>query len=111
MDLDHVCHSGGPCVAVGKDCPHRRCVNPAHLQPISPAEHGSINKPGARGSARTARQRAKTHCPRQHEYTTENTYVDKRGGRNCRTCAREKARLASREAYQRQYYLKTKSKT
>ncbi|AEL98055.1 hypothetical protein EUREKA_37 [Mycobacterium phage Eureka] len=27
----------------------------------------------------------KTHCPRRHEYTPENTYRGK-GGRRCRTC-------------------------
>lgn len=33
----------------------------------------------------------KTHCPRGHEYTEENTYHRRDGktGRNCRACARE----------------------
>jgi hypothetical protein len=33
----------------------------------------------------------KTHCPRNHEYTEENTYVHN-GRRNCRTCQRERQR-------------------
>lgn len=36
----------------------------------------------------------KTHCPRGHEYTPENTYIqtgpNRRPGRACRTCVREK---------------------
>lgn len=28
----------------------------------------------------------KTHCVRDHEFTVENTYVDPRGRRRCRTC-------------------------
>lgn len=38
----------------------------------------------------------KTHCPHGHEYTSENTYLDTRGHRCCRTCqaiARKKLTL------------------
>ena len=28
----------------------------------------------------------KTHCPRGHEYTEENTYVQPKGGRVCKIC-------------------------
>ena len=31
----------------------------------------------------------KTHCPQGHEYTEENTYVDGRGWRACRTCQKQ----------------------
>ena len=31
----------------------------------------------------------KTHCPHDHEYTTENTYINNRGARECRTCRRK----------------------
>jgi hypothetical protein len=33
----------------------------------------------------------KTHCPRGHEYTPENSRIDTLGYRACRACAREKA--------------------
>ena len=36
----------------------------------------------------------KTHCPQNHPYDEENTYVDRRGARHCRTCRRE--RMAAR---------------
>lgn len=32
---------------------------------------------------------SKACCPAGHEYGARNTYVDPRGGRNCRTCRRE----------------------
>ena len=31
----------------------------------------------------------KTHCKRGHEFTEENTRIDDRGNRNCRTCTAE----------------------
>ena len=40
---------------------------------------------------------AKTHCPRDHEYTKENTYIGRNGGRFCRQCARiAKARFIAK---------------
>jgi hypothetical protein len=35
-----------------------------------------------------ALNRAKTNCPSGHEYSTENTYVNRKGSRVCRVCAR-----------------------
>lgn len=47
-------------------------------------------------------QAAKTHCPRGHPYSPENTavYVDPRGkrGRTCLTCRRERDRARQRSA-------------
>lgn len=36
--LDHTCHKPTRC-AGGVDCPHRRCVNPAHLEPVTNEEN------------------------------------------------------------------------
>lgn len=36
--------------------------------------------------------RTKTHCPSGHELTGENLFVRSRGGRECRTCMRERNR-------------------
>lgn len=46
-------------------------------------KHGTSFDPGGRN-------RAKTHCPRGHEYDEENTRRDKIGRRACKTCHRER---------------------
>jgi|WetSurMetagenome_2_1015567.scaffolds.fasta_scaffold56958_4 hypothetical protein len=40
----------------------------------------------------------KTHCKNGHEYTEENTYINTRGSRECRTCLREHGRKNMRIA-------------
>lgn len=55
----------------------------------------------ARGETVTVAPRDRTHCPRGHPYTTENTYYPPGGGRICRTCKTEgqrEYRRALREA-------------
>lgn len=39
--------------------------------------------------ARDNRNKAKTHCKRGHEFAPENTRLDGKGRRYCRTCQRE----------------------
>lgn len=63
LHLDHLCRV-------------RHCVNPSHLEPVTPGENIRRGEPANR-----------THCPREHEYTPENTRV--RGGkRHCLACHR-----------------------
>lgn len=83
LHLDHLCRT--PC-----------CVNPAHLEPVTGPEN---TRRGVAGMAQLAR----THCPRGHEYSERNTYLEpRRGGkapgRHCREChnARGRAERASR---------------
>lgn len=63
-------------------CRNRRCVNPTHLEQVSMRENR------LRGESPTAINYRKTHCPKGHEYTPENTCVVA-GKRHCRTCQRE----------------------
>jgi hypothetical protein len=37
-DLDHLCHTNDP-DCPGRECEHRRCCNPAHLEPITRREN------------------------------------------------------------------------
>jgi hypothetical protein len=74
-------------------CRQRLCVNPEHLEAVLPR----VNI--LRGVGATAQHARKTHCPRGHEYTPENTITPAgRRGRRCRTCSRayEKARWQAR---------------
>ncbi len=81
MELDHTCHDPERC-AGGDDCLHRRCVNVEHLNPTTP--QGNT----LRSNSVAATNAAKTHCIHGHEFTPENTKIDKRGGRACRECGR-----------------------
>ena len=72
LQLDHLCRN-------------RRCVNPAHLEPVTAAENT------ARGL-----NAKRTACPRGHDYTPENIYVNRLGAQVCREC-----QLWSRRRYNR----------
>lgn len=80
MQIDHRCHtsdpdcSGGPCI-------HRRCLKPAHLEPVSARENARRGRSPAAITIRT------NVCQRGHEFTLENTYiVPSTGKRRCRMC-------------------------
>lgn len=75
LDIDHLCRV-------------RHCVNPTHLEVVT----RQVNL--LRGIGHTAKNAAKTECPRGHEYTPENTLRSRSGSRECRKCkyASNKAR-------------------
>ncbi len=107
LELDHLCRV-------------KMCCNPDHLEAVT---HFENCRRGISGD----RQRAKTHCPEGHPYDEENTYVRADGERNCRACARDRARMKytkepdkfraacvkyreNNREYFRQYYLTNKEK-
>jgi hypothetical protein len=68
LHLDHLCRV-------------RCCVNPDHLEPVTPQENVRRGDSGIHN-------RLKTHCPRGHPLSGDNLYIG-RNGRNCLACRRE----------------------
>jgi HNH endonuclease len=64
-------------------CRNKACVNLAHLQLVTEADHIRLDGLAAAVNA------AKTHCPRGHPYDEANT-CRHNGKRYCRACARMK---------------------
>jgi hypothetical protein len=71
LQLDHLCRV-------------RRCVRPAHLDPVTQR----INL--LRGETLTSQAAAATHCPMGHEYAGANLYRRPNGARMCRACHRRR---------------------
>jgi hypothetical protein len=73
LELDHLCRT--PC-----------CCNPRHLEPVT---HRVNCSRGIAAEVNRRRHLSKTHCPRGHEYSKENTYIAPLSGqRMCRICRR-----------------------
>lgn len=84
LELDHRCHSYAPTCQGGDECLHRACCNPLHLEAVSPR----VNALRSRSFA--AKNAAKSHCPLNHPYDAENTYIQPSSGkRYCRECKRQ----------------------
>lgn len=66
-------------------CRNRRCVNPAHLEPVTAQENSR------------RRSAALTRCKQGHEFTPENTALSNRGWRFCRICSRDADRRLDRK--------------
>jgi hypothetical protein len=65
-------------------CRNRACVNPAHLEPVTPAEN----------LRRRELAHPRTHCSAGHQMTESNTGVRPDGRRRCKACDRDYAMKA-----------------
>jgi hypothetical protein len=63
-------------------CQVTLCVNPAHLDDVTPRENL------LRGQTLAAANVRKTHCTNGHEFTEENTMWRADGSRRCRSCVK-----------------------
>jgi len=76
-------------------CRNRKCVNPDHLEAVTP----KVNT--LRGNNIAAQNARKTYCKRGHPFTEENTYIytSKKNhvNRQCKTCHRMQSKLSSRK--------------
>ena len=78
LELDHICRN-------------RACVNPYHLEAVSP----KINK--LRGAGIASINHNKTHCKHGHPFSGDNLMLRKNRGRDCRTCHRMQGRIAAKK--------------
>lgn len=83
-------------------CKNRGCVNPEHLEPVTPTENLR------RGDSPWAKNARKTHCLHGHAFTPENTVYTKHKTRQCRTChifkrRRMRAKETGRPLFTRAY--------
>lgn len=89
--LDHTCHNDTECSS-DSSCSHRRCVNPKHLEAVTQ----KVNS--LRGNSLPSQNAKKTHCPRGHEYSEENTRIHNGTGyRQCKTCHTLVRKIKARE--------------
>ena len=69
-------------------CRNPSCVNPEHLEPVTPAENV---RRGIGPQSVKAKAASRTHCAEGHAFTPDNTYRDSTS-RQCLTCKKAKAR-------------------
>lgn len=75
-------------------CRVRHCINPWHLDPVTPR----VNV--LRGDTFAAAKAAQTRCIHGHPFDDENTLVRRDGRRGCRACGRERVQRDRRPATQ-----------
>ena len=70
LHLDHLCRV-------------TLCVNPNHLEPVTPRENI------LRGENHVAKRARQTECLRGHPLSGANLYTNSKGGRACKICQNE----------------------
>lgn len=84
--LDHICHTQDK-TCPGGACVHRRCVNPAHLEPTTRRANSLV------GRSPYVVNHFESACMLGHAKTPDNIYVEPGTGKHrCRECRRRRAR-------------------
>lgn len=78
LELDHLCHTNDRSCTGGDDCPHRRCVNPEHLEPTTTGVNTH------RGQSPFGINSRKETCPQGHDL---DVLIPKASGKVERRCA------------------------
>ena len=86
--LDHTCHNRALACLGGPKCLHRRCVNPAHLEPATNQQNVSR---GAGPRILIQRGKERTTCDKGHPYPPD-VRRNASNGRLCPTCQKGYAR-------------------
>lgn len=68
LEIDHLCRN-------------RACINPNHLEAVT----HQINTRRSPITISVIRK-LRTHCRHGHEFTPENTHIERDGSRSCRRC-------------------------
>ena len=79
LTIDHICHNNDTSCPGGSTCPHRRCINPAHLEPAT------MQVQVRRGRHWTQNPDGSWVCSRGH--AIDEGVVSRRG--TCPTCFNE----------------------
>lgn len=85
-------------------CNNKSCWNPAHLYAGTRSQNVQDSKrAGTFRNPIVEQNKKKTHCPKGHAYTPQNTIIDRKfGWRECRSCENKR----QRENYKKRTYVK-----
>ena len=75
-----------PGLVIDHLCRNPTCVNPAHMEAVT------IRENTLRGVGPSAQRAARTECLNGHPFDEANTYINKRGHRECRACQTRRRR-------------------
>lgn len=76
--LDHLCHTNDPTCFAAAECHHRRCVNPDHLEIVTPSENVRRGHRGFQGERET--------CKHGHPWVENLVIAYTPSGRPLRRC-------------------------